>query len=179
LASLTGGAGIGLAISAVTSLITAFSIGLFDNKDAVSQDTAALDAMNKTLADSKEGFDALIASMEQANRLGSINIEIQGAGKVQDLQEQSIANRNVIEGSLEREKSLWGELQRAQAAFNAQSTSTNWMGVIEAVTPAKQYGDAVEAASKALGTAKRNRQAKRYAVHFIPADCPTAGAGCP
>lgn len=84
--SLTGAAGVGVALSVVSSLLLVFGKELFGSKTAAEENTEALDALNDKLKESKAAFEALETSISNANKIGRVNLDIAfGKGSEADL----------------------------------------------------------------------------------------------
>lgn len=96
-ASLSGPAGIGLALGVVSSLLITFGDKLFGSSTEVNKFDIELETLNSTLKETAKRIDAVKDGLDFANQLGSINIEIAGLGKSVDFSGQVIATRDAIE----------------------------------------------------------------------------------
>lgn len=94
--SLSGAGGIGLALSVVSSLLIVFGKNLFGAGEAADVSKAKLDSLSDTIKSVTENVDGLSASISFANQLGAINVDIRGEGDLQNLVEQSVAQRQLI-----------------------------------------------------------------------------------
>lgn len=101
--SLSGPAGIGVALSVVSSLLISFGDALFGSKAASKASEEALKSFSETIDRVKDSVKSLSTELAFLNQLGSINIKIRGQGSLQDLREQSIAQRQLT-ADLERQR---------------------------------------------------------------------------
>jgi hypothetical protein len=115
--SLTGAGGLGLALGIASSLLVTFGDKLFGSKEATEDQNDALKKLNETLDESQEKFNSFVGSIEQLNRLATINIKIAGLPQVLDLQGQKVSKDFEIFAAQEREK----ELQRIYSESLSQS----------------------------------------------------------
>lgn len=90
---LAGPAGIGVALSVVSSLLISFGSALFGTKDASNASADALARFGDIADDAKKSVEGLTTALQFANELGAINVKIGGLGELQDLREQSVAQR--------------------------------------------------------------------------------------
>lgn len=104
LGSLTGPAGIGLALGALTSVLSfvtigfgAWTRGIGDSTKELTEGEKAVEGYKDTVEDLKEKVDALTASIQFLNQLGGINIKTSGLGELLDLQGQSISQAGLTQ----------------------------------------------------------------------------------
>lgn len=148
--SLAGAGGLGFALSIASSLLIVFGDALFKNKEKAEEDKTAIDRLAASMAQLKTNVDQYVSSVEFANKLGAINVQIRGQGNLQDLREQSVANLQLIQDISENAKKANDLVTQANARV---VTVENDGSSKEAIANAKQ------AAAEGL-TALRDIQAK-------------------
>lgn len=100
---LTGAGGLGLAVSVVSSLLIVFADKLFGAGAASKQSENDLKSFSEAVDRIKESVKSLGDELQFLNQLGSINVKIRGEGDLQDLREQSVAQRQFTAG-LEKQR---------------------------------------------------------------------------
>jgi predicted PurR-regulated permease PerM len=93
---LAGPAGIGVALSVVSSLLISFGGALFGSKDASMASADALKEFSDAADDAKKSIEGLTSALQFANELGGINIKIRGQSDLANLKEQSIAQQQFV-----------------------------------------------------------------------------------
>lgn len=88
--SLSGAGGLGLALGVVSSLAVVFGDKLFDSKKATDDQKEAIDALNRSLEESKGKFDNLVESLQNLQAVGNINLKINNLSPVLGLQAQQV-----------------------------------------------------------------------------------------
>lgn len=121
LGGLTGPAGIGLAIGAVSSLLVAFGGNLFKGGEEVKKFDQRIEDLTNRLETGKAIFESFIDSTEQLNRLGSINIDINGQSKVLDLQGQKVSSDFLVQTARERRDALQKDYNEALRIMNEKT----------------------------------------------------------
>lgn len=156
-------------LSLATTGLLLFGDSLFGSSSKTKEQSEALKALNKDLADSKKAIDDLGSSLQYFTQLATINIEIAGLGKVLDLQGQAIAlgdeivkageeitkaqknlikayNQNVEEGT-EDSKAAFDEAQsNLDAAFKKEADLRNQQNIIFRQNAAQRRKDQKQAA---------------------------------
>jgi H2-forming N5,N10-methylenetetrahydromethanopterin dehydrogenase-like enzyme len=103
--SLIGPGGLGFAVAAASSLLVVLGDSLFGTKEASKASENALKSFSAALEGVKDNVKLLSDELQFANQLGGINVKIRGAGAVQDLIEQSVAQQqNTVALKAEAEK---------------------------------------------------------------------------
>jgi tetratricopeptide (TPR) repeat protein len=112
---LTGAGGLGLAVSVVSSLLIVFGDKLFGAKEASKASEEALRSFGEALEGVKDGVKSLSDELQFTNQLGGINVKIRGGGDVQDLLEQSVAQRvktTKLEAQRDKLKSIGDQIAK-------------------------------------------------------------------
>jgi hypothetical protein len=107
--SLTGAGGLGFALSLVSSALIVFGDKLFGSKAASEASEQALRKYTDALDESKRSVESLSSSLQFFNQLGSINVKIFNQGDLEDLRQQSVAQRQATEdlkSELEKRKAI-------------------------------------------------------------------------
>jgi archaellum component FlaC len=110
--SLLGAGGIGLALGVVSSLLVVFGKDLFGAGAAADDSKDRLDALSDSIKDVADNVGNLSSRLDFLNQLGSINVQIRGEGNLQDLIEQSVAQRQLV-------FDIGGQILKAQENLNA------------------------------------------------------------
>lgn len=94
-ASLVGAGGLGFAVSVVSSLLIVFGDKLFGAAAASHASEEALKRYEEQLSRAKNSISDLSDALQFFNTLGAINVKINNLGDIQDLREQSVAQRQL------------------------------------------------------------------------------------
>lgn len=113
--SLIGPAGIGIAVSLVTSGLILFGDKLFGTKQKAEESKASLDNFKSSIEGVTDSVSKLKDELQFLNQLSSINIKIAGLPTLLDLQGQSIAQSGLVFDLQQKLNSLVGNIQTINA----------------------------------------------------------------
>jgi hypothetical protein len=168
--ALVGGAGIGLAISVTTGLLSLMSQGLFDSKEEADRFADSMRQMSLEIEQAKSRIENFTTAAEELNRLNDINLNIfvddEGKRKIIDLSGDSIQASQKLQELLKEEKKAYDRAGVASSNF-FNNISKGARDMIRA------YGDAFEdVPDDAIDELKKSDQsllkaAKATAVELI------------